>query len=106
MKKRKLKEIKRLAMDLEPLMQKCNQVQYYKGSELIEKMGEEKLANGTEVEADKLYVSSTEALHTINHARRLKKQFQKHGMAGAIGYRRAVNAFVEANKTQPDGKIN
>jgi hypothetical protein len=103
MKKKHLNRIKReLSQGLPDLFQKVNRVQYHKGEDIMEK-GVNVLKDGKNVESGKMYVSITEGAHIINHERRIKKQFQRAGMAGVAAYRKAVLDYAEKHKAQTNG---
>lgn len=103
MKKKHLNRIKReLSQGLPDLYQKVNRVQYHKGEDLAEK-GITVLKDGKDVINDKMYVSITEGAHVINHERRIKKQFQRAGMAGVAAYRKAVLDYAEKHKAKTNG---
>jgi hypothetical protein len=99
MKKKQLNQIKRTAEGLPPMHQIVNQYARLKGEEL-KKNGVMQLKDGGVVDDGKIYISVREDLHTINHRRRIKKQFQRYGMAGVISYRRAVLEYAEQNKNK------
>lgn len=109
MKKSTIQQIKLVGQphELPQMRQIVNQYARLKGEEL-KKNGLSTLKDGTIVDDGKIYISFREALHRINHVRRMKKQYKRYGMAGVIGYRRAVLAYAEAeaNKKQTDGKAH
>lgn len=91
-KKARLKSIRRMVAGLPSISQHTCFKEVVKGEELIKDgIG---IINEAPVNAQLEYIKRTAASIEINHARRAKKQYIKHGIVGVQGYLNSVNDFV------------
>jgi hypothetical protein len=85
----RLKGIKKVAATLPTIMRNTHEVHYVKGSELIEQGHTE--CGGKAINPEGMYVQNMPVMIAINHARNLKKVFQKYGERGARIYMQVMN---------------
>lgn len=94
MKKRHLKAIREVAEKLPTVTQKSVEKHIVKGSTLLA-MGQVLGYNDKPIVPEDGYLDEFPVIMAINHTRRMKKLYKKHGDAGIFGYIEAVEKHIE-----------
>lgn len=95
-KKAKLKQLRRIANQLPAVMLTTCEKHIVEGKELTDEERKE-FAERTEKKVNPVgqYVQSMPVKMAVNHSRRMKKAYQRFGMAGAQGYVAAVERHIK-----------
>lgn len=94
-----MKLIRRIAMQLPQINEAAQKSEKVSGVDMW-KDGI-KTVNGEPVELNKSYRKVTQVSKPVNHSRKMKAMYNKHGMKGIYGYAKVVTEFV--NNQTPDG---
>lgn len=86
----KLKKIRKIAAKLPVINRNTREYHIVKGVDLIEDYGSDQNQDGSMILADKTYKVAMPVITEINHNRALKRNYNKHGIAGIRGYAQAV----------------
>lgn len=107
-KKSRLKQIKRAAAQLPEFQQHAYRVVHMSPDELAKhnELCEAENRTDKKLDPNMQYIRREGYAVRVNHARRLKRHVQKHGMAGYVGYIKAVEEFAAQNKTDNGNTIN
>lgn len=96
-KSKNLKRLRKYA-DLLPVVNTYTQEKHIvKGSEMIAN-GQKHLEDGGKILPDELYLTLMPVIMPINHGRRMKQMYNKHGVVGAMSYIAAVREHSLKNK--------
>lgn len=97
-KSKQFKKLRKAALNLPPLYRDVLVVK--SGEEILSVNPSAKDKNGNEVDHKSHY--KVKAKQRVNHARALKKNFQKHGMSGVVGYAKAVISNYKSSQKNPN----
>jgi hypothetical protein len=90
MKKDEYTALRTLAATLPVIFNHSIEKSYVLGNELLED-------NIEGAEADKLYLQSMPVMIAINHYRKMKRLYQKHGFSRVLSYMREVREYKKLN---------
>jgi len=101
-KKKVLKKMRAIAAEMPQLdVLKTKLRERIKGAELI-KNGITALSNGETVDPKQTYQRLKPVSGPINHVKRMKKAYKKHGASGVNGYISAVVNYVKSKSSPTD----
>jgi uncharacterized protein YaaR (DUF327 family) len=93
-KKAQLKKLRRQAAELPDIWQEAKAKERVSGEQLREMMKVDKVKVEGDVDPGKEYIVNRTVAVSVNHTRRMKKAYMRHGDAGIAAYKRAVKEFV------------
>lgn len=95
-KQRKMKQIRKLAATFPTVMRDTVEYHYMTGKELKSELDVDQI-NGVPVKDDETCRYTYPVKIAINHNRKLKRMYDKHGIVGMVAYAKAVDAHIKNN---------
>lgn len=93
-KQRKMKQIRKLAATFPTVMRDTVEYHYMTGKQLKEELDVHQI-DGISVKDEETYRYKFPVKIAINHNRKLKRMYDKHGLVGMVAYAKAVDQHLK-----------